>query len=107
MTRPVAGSSLQLIRQFYNASKVDEPIDPSDARWVDLAPVRGSGGDLVRRLLRQVTLEEGFIRLLVTGFRGTGKTSLLRACRLLLRTRATGWSTLTWSPTIYGAPASR
>lgn len=75
------GSSFDLIKKYYNLCKPDEPIDPTDPRWVDLAPLRGSGRDIVSQILRQIELEERFATLLVTGFRGTGKTSLLRACR--------------------------
>ena len=68
------------IKKYYNACRPDEPIEPSDPRWVDLSPLRGSGRDIVSQLLRQIDLEAQFTTLLVTGFRGTGKTSLLKAC---------------------------
>ena|ERR1041385_2126833 len=74
-------SSLATLRKYYNACRPDEPIAPTDSRWVNLAPLRGSGRDIVSQMLRQIELEEKFVTLLVTGFRGTGKTSLLKDCQ--------------------------
>lgn len=74
-------SSFATIKKYYNAYRPDESIAPTDPRWVNLAPLRGSGRDLVSQMLRQIELEEKFVTLLVTGFRGTGKTSLLKDCQ--------------------------
>ncbi len=74
-------SSLATLKKYYNACRPDEPISPTDSRWVNLAPLRGSGRDIVSQMLRQIELEEKFVTLLVTGFRGTGKTSLLKDCQ--------------------------
>lgn len=69
------------IKKYYNSCRPNEPIGPNDHRWVDLAPLRGSGQDIVSQMLRQIEMESAFANILVTGFRGTGKTSLLMACR--------------------------
>ena len=74
-------SSLDLIRKYYRDSKPDEPITPDDPRWVDLSPLRGSGRDITDLILRRIQREDESETLLVTGFRGTGKTSLLKACQ--------------------------
>lgn len=73
--------SLTTIKKYYNACRPDEPIAPTDPRWVNLAPLRGSGRDIVSQILRQIELEENFVTFLVTGFRGTGKTTLLKDCQ--------------------------
>lgn len=80
-------SSFAVIKKYYNACRPDEPIPPTDPRWVNLAPLRGSGRDLVSQMLRQIEPEEQFVTLLVTGFRGTGKTSLLKDCQQQLTDR--------------------
>lgn len=69
------------VKKYYNRCRPDEPIEPTDDRWVNLAPLRGSGRDVVSQMLRLIELEERFATLLVTGFRGTGKTSLLKDCQ--------------------------
>lgn len=74
-------SALATIKKYYNACRPDEPIKPTDPRWVNLARLRGSGRDIVSQILRQIELEEKFVTILVTGFRGTGKTSLLNDCQ--------------------------
>ena len=77
-------TSFEQIKRYYNLCRPNEPISPDDPRWVDLAPLRGSGRDVVQEMARQVELEERFATLLLTGFRGTGKTSVLKAYQALL-----------------------
>ena len=74
-------STFDKIKKYYNACRPDEPIDPDDYRWVDLAPVRGREGDIASQMLRVVEREEKFANVLVTGFTGTGKTSVLNSYR--------------------------
>jgi len=82
------------IRNAYNRCKPEEALQPDDDRYVDFSAkgLRGKDGDLVNRLRNNIRLSDSHPRLLVSGFRGSGKTTELR--RLAKRLPEDGYRTI-------------
>ena len=82
------------IRTAYNRCKPEEALDPGDDRYVDFSAkhLRGADGDLVTRLRRDILLSDEHPRFMVSGFRGSGKTTELR--RLTPQLNQEGYRTL-------------
>jgi hypothetical protein len=70
----------------YNACYPDEPLGPSDPRYVDLTPVRGgkSLATIIGRRIRR-TRPPLYHQQLVSGHRGSGKSTELRRLQQELR----------------------
>jgi hypothetical protein len=76
----------QVIRDAYNNCKPEEWLKPEDPRYVPLNDlgVRGTGVDLVKQLRKTIDISDAHTRQLVSGFRGSGKTTeLLRLAKAL------------------------
>jgi len=58
------------------------PLKYGDPRYVDFGEVRGR--DVVRRFLKLLDVEEGFVHIVYAGHRGSGKTTELNHLRYML-----------------------
>lgn len=70
------------LTQFHNRFDANQPLDPGDSRYVTLDgsdPEHAPRGErLVPLLLRTITRSSEETTQLISGFRGTGKTTELR-----------------------------
>ncbi|MEX1365513.1 MAG: hypothetical protein AB1Z98_20465, partial [Nannocystaceae bacterium] len=66
------------LKLYYNRCN-DDPLRPGDPRYVDIDGMTGRprGHSWVERLAKQLVLSDKPLRLLVTGLRGTGKSTEL------------------------------
>jgi hypothetical protein len=83
------------IPEAFAATPPDEALPSGDPRYVDLSSCRG-GENIVDDLARQIIwTPEGFLKLLLTGHRGCGKTTELY--RLKSRLEEAGYFVLYWN----------
>ncbi|MDP8224516.1 MAG: hypothetical protein P9L99_14240 [Candidatus Lernaella stagnicola] len=72
----------ELIARAYKNCHPEEPLEPTDPRWVDLDEKGVRGRDRTGRLLfnriETAQIGEDFARILFSGFRGSGKSTALR-----------------------------
>ena len=69
-----------LIRAAYNNCRPDEYLEFGDERYVDLSDkgLRGSDGDIIEELRVAIAASDRAAQLLISGFRGSGKTTELK-----------------------------
>lgn len=69
-----------VVRAAYNNCKPEESLAVGDSRYVDFSErgVRGNDGDIVEELFDAVIISDQATHLLMSGFRGSGKTTELR-----------------------------
>ncbi len=74
------------LRATYAACNLDQPLDPDDPRCVDLTEARG-GASLAASIAWSITATEpgSFHRQLLTGHRGSGKSTEIKQLQALLR----------------------
>lgn len=83
------------IPEAFAAAAPDEALPSGDPRYVDLSSCRG-GENIVDDLARQIIwTPEGYLKLLLTGHRGCGKTTELY--RLKSRLEEAGYFVLYWN----------
>lgn len=77
---------LEKRRRYYNACKVDEPLNPDDPRNVDIDQLEGMvrGDNWVDRLANNIILSSEPSFQLFSGLRGSGKSTELRRLRYRL-----------------------
>lgn len=83
------------IPEAFAAAPPDEALPSGDPRYVDLSSCRG-GENIVDDLARQIIwTPKGYLKLLLTGHRGCGKTTELY--RLKSRLEEAGYFVLYWN----------
>jgi hypothetical protein len=83
--RSLSPDDLAFLKRFYQQVTAREPLDPaSDRRYIELYKDAGQD-DPVELMFRGIAWQTGESVQLLSGFRGTGKSTELRRLRARLR----------------------